>query len=493
MASWQEHFEAWNRIVKTDLRPIKENKGIEAGREAEDKLREIVNENYSFKGCHSFAAKRIPDPLNKRRREIDLIVVTAKKVYVIECKNWGGKLTVSIDNKHWKQTNSIGNVIRHEDVLSLNTFKMKLLVDYLRQRNIHVQPERVCQKLIFMNKSLVIDSSLIAKHPDVISPDRLDTYLGKENNKLKPHEQLFSSVIGLLLDEELKGKVLEGLEIDRVGGQNHDRLIEEIGKLATWDKIFLHGSKILTGDIIDRSVPNIFIYPKQAPFDWSKEIRVSFVKSKWWGLVKAFFRFGRPIALDLYSPQGKLLAKVNGNPHGIIEMQEAGSRDRTQVKICEIDRVVSGKYIAPPSKVINRRKRPRLLRNSIILGALIGAIPAIRNPVFSQLTNWSATAGTFWRSANSRSVITPTNYTGKYDFGRYSVKVYLQNNRLFAETATGKVELKKTTAKSGNEFQLVSQNQGNLGKYVFVKNQQGQIRSLVWIQPNGNHRKCPKV
>ena len=59
MASWQEHFEAWNRIVKTDLRPIKENKGIEAGREAEDKLREIVNENYSFKGCHSFAAKRI--------------------------------------------------------------------------------------------------------------------------------------------------------------------------------------------------------------------------------------------------------------------------------------------------------------------------------------------------------------------------------------------------------------------------------------------------
>ncbi|WP_310428660.1 nuclease-related domain-containing protein [Chamaesiphon sp. VAR_48_metabat_135_sub] len=491
VASWQDHFEVWHKIRKTNLSPIEEDGGILAGREAEDKLRVIVSENYSFRGCHSFAAKRLPDPRNRRRREIDLIVVTAKRLYVIECKNWGGSLTISIDRDRWIQKTSTGRTIEHENVLSLNTLKMKLLVEYLRNRGISIEPDRVCQKLILMNKSLRITSGLIAKNLDVITPDRLEEYLAKENNKLKPHEQLFSSAIGLLLDEELKGKVLDGLEIERVGGQNHDQIIEEIGKIATWDKIFLHGTKILTGDIIDRYLPSIYQHDNPVTLDQIKEIRIVFSKFKWGGFAKALFRLGRPISLDLYGSQSKLLAKTSGDPSGVIEIQEAGSPTRTRVNLCEIDRIVFGKHIIASTdrKAVRDRPIKTLIALAICGGLLI--TPSVRNSLSSTIANLSAITKNGWLLANDNSTL--NSYTGNYDFGRYAVKISRQKDRLFAETADGKAKLQKTQSKAGNEFTVASQKTGNLGKYLFIKDRQGKIKHLIWIQTNGEHRKCPKI
>ena len=455
-------------------------------------MRRIVDEHYSFKDCYSFAAKRVPDPRNNRRREIDLIVVTAKRLYVIECKNWTG--TLSIEGDRWVQRSVVGKERLHEDVLSLNTFKMHLLVQYLQDRGIEIEPDRVCQKLIFMNPKLKIASMAIAKNPDVVTPNRLEEYLDRQNNQLKAHEKLFSSVIGLLLDEELKGKVLDGLAIDRVGGIHHDRLIQEVGKLATWDKIFLYGTKILSGDIIDRSIPNLFRrYPNHLPLDRAKEIRISFVKSKWLGLIKAFLRIGRPIALDFYDPQAKLVAQVSGNPAGIVLIHEPGSRDPTPVNLCDINRIVSGRHIANDDrKAISRFPIKTLI--AVAIGGGLFFTPVGRNSRSFIQKQWSS-AINWWinpsKSRDAASLLSP--YTGNYDFGRYSVKVFRQKNQLFAETASGKAKLDRTNAKSGDEFAVVSQRQGNLGKYIFFKNQQGQIKHLIWVQKNGQKRKCPKI
>jgi hypothetical protein len=93
--------------------------------------------------------------------------------------------------------------------------------------------------------------------------------------------------------------------------------------------------------------------------------------------------------------------------------------------------------------------------------------------------------------ANDNSTL--NSYTGNYDFGRYAVKISRQKDRLFAETADGKAKLKKTQSKAGNEFTVASQKTGNLGKYLFIKDRQGKIKHLIWIQTNGEHRKCPKI
>jgi Nuclease-related domain len=492
VASWKEHFDTWHQIRKINLQPIDEEGQILAGRDAEDLLRRIVDEHYSFKDCHSFAAKRVPDPQHKRRREIDLIVVTAKRLYVIECKNWTG--TLSIDGDRWVQRSVSGRERLHEDVLSLNTFKMNLLVQYLQDRGIEIEPDRVCQKLIFMNPKLKIASMAIAKNSDVITPNRLEEYLARQNNQLKAHEKLFSSVIGLLLDEELKGKVLDGLAIDRVGGIHHDRLIQEVGKLATWDKIFLHGTKILSGDIIDRSIPNLFRkYPKYLTLDRAKEIRIGFVKSKWLGLIKAFLRIGRPIALDFYDPQAKLIAQISGNPDGNVLIHEPGSRDPTPVNLCEIDRIVSGRHIANDNrKAISKIPIKTLL--ALAIGSGLFFTPVGRDSRLFIQNQWSSVLDWWMHSSQSRDATSGLNsYTGNYDFGRYSVKVFLQKNQLFAETATGKAKLNRINVKNGNEFTIISQHKGNLGKYVFVKNQQGQVQHLIWVQNNGQKRKCPKI
>ncbi|HZG54413.1 MAG TPA: nuclease-related domain-containing protein [Pyrinomonadaceae bacterium] len=222
MASWKEHFDAWHRIRGTDLTPIKEEGQILAGREAEDVLRRIVDENYSFRGCRSFAAKRIPDPYSNRKREIDLIVITAKRLYVIECKNWSG--TLSATNAGWLQRSHSrhnGGEKLHEDILALNSMKTRLLIEYLGAWGLSVDPADVCQKIIFMNPRLQILSPEIRTHPDIITPERLDEYLSSENNRLRSHEKFLSSVIGVLLDEETKGKVLDGLSISRVGREGH--------------------------------------------------------------------------------------------------------------------------------------------------------------------------------------------------------------------------------------------------------------------------------
>jgi hypothetical protein len=483
MASWREHFAVWHKIVKTDLTPVAEDGWVKAGREAEDLLRQLVNENFSFRGCYSFAAKRIPDPQNQRRREIDLIVVTAKKMYVIECKNWSG--TLKIDGDRWVQTSG-GKVKHHDDVLLLNTLKMRLLIAYLQREGIRVQPDRICQKVIFMNKKLDIQSLVIEKNFDVITPERLDEYLSAQNNQLKFHEKLLSSVIGLLLDEELKGVVLDGLAIERVGGENHERLIQVIGQLPTWDKIFLHGTKILSGDII-KSSANIYADPRQLPFDRIKEIRVKLVKSKWWGFIKALLRVGRPIGLDLYDDRGKLLAATTGNPHGLMRIMEAGSPQPNDVGICQIDRVVYGrKRLAAGTSSVDRRKLPKPLVIAIVGGILL-AIPGVRD----FLTN-PTSIGRWWKSESSPSPTeTLDSYTGKYDFGRYAVKIYRQGQQLFAETAVGKAELRRSNNK--NEFVVFSPSKGRLGKYIFTKNKQGQIQYLVWVQNNGRTRKCPKI
>jgi Nuclease-related domain len=491
MASWREHFNAWHIIRKTDIDPVQEDGWVLAGRDAEDLLRTIVNENYSFKGCYSFAAKRIPDPRNRRRREIDLIVVTAKNLYVIECKNWAG--TLEIKNGQWVQTSSRGKVTAHEDVLDLNTFKMKLLVEYLCDQGIQIQPRRVCQKLIFMNSNLEITDLAISRNPDVVTPDRLQDYLGQQDNKLKTHEKLFASVIGLLLDEELKGKVLDGLSIERVGGEHHERMIQEIGMLATWDKIFLHGTKILSGDIINRDIASIYRYPQQVKINQVKKIQVGFVKSKWLGLAKAFLKIGRPIALDLYDSQEKMLAKTSGESSSAIRIMEAGSTEPTSINLCEINQITFGKYIAAADRQGLPKKRFKRWFLLIVAGTLF-AVPGIRDQLLANLATWPVSFGNWLQSFNiTKSANSIDDYIGNYDFGRYAVKVYTENNQLFAETAEGKAKLNKTNAKNGDEFVVISPNKGTVGKYKFVKNQQGRIQHLIWIQNSGRQRKCPKV
>jgi Nuclease-related domain len=495
MANWQQHFDAWHKISKADLTPVAEDGGILAGRDAEDLLQQLVEENYSFRGCHSFAGKRVPNLDGRGRREIDLIVVTSKRLYIIECKNWTGNLIAEGDR--WVQTNTDGQgrLVRkdHEDVLQINQLKMKLLLANLRNQVIPIRSEAVCQKVIFMNPKLRICSPVIANHPDVIPPEQLEAYLSGQDSKLKLHEQLFSAVIGVLLDAETKNKVLDGVGIELVGGAKHDKLIQYLRELGTWDRVFLRGTKIISGDIRIRSSMNMFA--NDVSLDGVKNIQVRYVESKWWGFFKALFRVGRPIALDLYDAKGKCIEKVSGNPHGVVRIIPAGSPTEQDVDICQIDHLSYGRYVDEDAPRVRehqpRPRRPQTYRQKsrlplfplLLLGAIVSlSLPAVRDPLLATLQRWQQGTGQQLASLDT--------YSGEYDFGKYAVKVYRQNNQLWANTATGKAELKQSG--KPHQFNAIGR-QGSIGSYLFRVNQQGKVTELVWTQKNGQQRRCPRV
>jgi hypothetical protein len=475
MATWREHFDTWHLLSKTDLRPIQEEGSILAGRDAEDLLRNLVDENYSFKGCHSFAGKRIPNLDGKGRREIDLVVITAKKIYVIECKNWSGELILHQDRWVQVKTDKNRQVERtHENIWQLNQFKMNLLVRNLANSGIQIRSQDICQKIIFMNKNLKIIDPHRYSYPDIITADRLDTYLAQQNNRLKPHERLFSSVIGLLLDEEIQDKIVDGIGIDRVGGDRHQQVIQTVSKFGTWDKVCLHGTKILSGDIYYHTPIDIFCVPPR--FQNIKTIRVKFVRNKWLGLLKALFKIGRPITLELYDVAGKLIDRVEGNPHGIVRMIPAGSPTPIDTSILQVDRIVYGKYLEPLQRSIS----PRFSFKKILgIGLLAFLFSKFVAPNLGSTIDWVQSLG---MNAEAERL---NSYRGKYDFGKFAIEINRKNDRLNLDMGNGKVELQKTTT----DREFISR-KGDRYRFIITN---GKVSHLVWIGKNNKLRRGAKV
>lgn len=490
MRSWKEHFDAWHKIQKTDLTPIKEEGQILAGREAEGVLREIVNENYSFKGCHSFAAKRLPDPRNNRKREVDLIVVTAKKIYVVECKNWSG--TLFSRGAQWIQRTQNSGVFKdkiHDNTLDLNAYKMSLLGEYLYDFGIQIGEDDICQKVVFMNPKLKIQSAEIERHPDVVMPDRLGGYLDSQNNKLKTHERFLSSLIGVILDDETKGKVLDGLSIKRVGEENHDRLVELIRELPTWDKVFLRGTKILSGDVLARE-SNFYADVQNVPFNDIKEIRVSFSESKSLGFLKAALRIGKPVKLNLFDARGAHLKEKAANPHGTVTIQEAGSPSATRIDLYQIKTIRYGKYV-------DSQKRSFAYSHAGIIGKLLLAVISIGG-LFTILAIFNNTFH-FWsehrpllefsESISSKALKIDSkildSFAGEYNSKNYQITVSRKGEKLFLNSKYGTGELSPV---SENEFTVINSTNNSSGRYKFVKNNRGKVTQLVYIDTDNNQQ-----
>lgn len=344
MSRIKENIEAWYRIVQADTKPQAEDPEIQAGREAENMLRGIVGEHYQFKGAHCFSAKRVYNPVVGHKNEIDLIIITEKKLYVLECKNWGGRLKKEGDKwvQYKRQPGGTYRTIEHEDAIAKTDRVLESLIGSLRSNGIIIPRQECSRKVILMNKNLAIDSEEIYKHPDVIPPDRLYDYLGGQETQLKRYQQWFSFVITTLLDEESSAKIIDGL-FKRLGGKNHSDLINIISKLPTWDKVKLYGGvKIISGDIRESDL-SIFKFPLDISPDKIKKICVNITRAKGTALAKAVLCIGWPVSLDLIDSNGNSIKTVEGNPNGLLRIQKAGQPDCIDIPLFEIETILYGR------------------------------------------------------------------------------------------------------------------------------------------------------
>src|SRR5262245_23925921 len=81
-------LDEWGQLVATTVQT--EAPTQRAGDQGEAWLQLLMGSSKSYKGADLFVGKRVPS--GNMRREIDLILVTARRLYVFEVKNWSGRL-----------------------------------------------------------------------------------------------------------------------------------------------------------------------------------------------------------------------------------------------------------------------------------------------------------------------------------------------------------------------------------------------------------------
>ena len=178
-----------------------------------------------------FAGKRIP--ADGRRREIDLIVVTTKRLYVFEVKNWSG--AVSLQGNTWIQIRRNGERIEHENPLASTLEKVHVLLQYLKQKDIVVPEEQVSHKVFLKNPHLTMDAA-IAYDPDVLYASKLSHPITQE------------VIIDYCLAQE-KGDTRFRGQREAEMRNSFPHIVDELRQLRSWDRIDLVGQPRRKGDV----------------------------------------------------------------------------------------------------------------------------------------------------------------------------------------------------------------------------------------------------
>jgi hypothetical protein len=243
---WQDRLDDWVLLRKVPLR--RERPEVRAGRGAEHTLRLKLTKHHSTRFGEVFGGKRVPrrigDPKGGRY-EIDLIVITPRRLHVIEVKNWSGVL--SLDGDSWVHDRHCGERKVFPDLVDYNHVKSIALQRYLESCGIEVPVERVVQTVVFANPRLRMDSR-IALNPNVVTADMLEDYLYCQRGP-SLGAYAVSALIQLCAEADEASKLSDGL-FDIMSPGTVSRVRAAVDELQTWDRLQLLGGREVIGDLL---------------------------------------------------------------------------------------------------------------------------------------------------------------------------------------------------------------------------------------------------
>lgn len=223
--------------LRNKRRFFERNEEVKAGREAEYRVRNMINRRIEGTGWAVFSSIRVPDPDNSRRREYDFIITSPTHVFVIELKNWSGRLQLMnsdiIQHRRFEK-----DPINHGNILDDLEYKAELLQSYYRQ---HTGYELSTESLlVFYNDNLEI--------PDEIASNKMvATYKHlREILPISPYISIgiIEAILILLGLKDLNSQ--EPLStISKSISDFHSSLLD----LGSWDVLEYRGEKISFGDI----------------------------------------------------------------------------------------------------------------------------------------------------------------------------------------------------------------------------------------------------
>jgi hypothetical protein len=126
------------------------------------------------------------------------------------------------------------------------------LLRYLKQQDIDIPEEQVSHKVFLVNPHLTMDAA-IAGHPSVLYRSKLSHPINHE------------AIINYCLAQETRNSG-QGGQRDTEMRNLYSRIVDELDKLRSWDRIFLDQEDSWKGDIIQIMVGNdIFVSDNLVP------------------------------------------------------------------------------------------------------------------------------------------------------------------------------------------------------------------------------------
>ena len=329
--SLSQRLKDWHAVSR--VAPASEDPEVYGGRQGEKYLHTLLTSHLYFKDASLFPNKRVPTAHG--RREIDLMVVTTKRIHVIEVKNWSGSLR--IEGSDWVQTRRDGTELRHRDLLVDQHEKNTALMRYVARQGVHLSTDLAaryfCNKVLFMNPRLDVHSPTITTHPDVLTRGRLDDFL-KQQPKKAFGEQMIGSVIQWCLDSDNAGLVMDGY-FGSLPTEKTEAITAAFDRLSTWDALHYYGDRIEIGDIIHIVAGGQLL--KRDRFEGKCTYSLGWTRGKTVGIMKAIVGLG-PLGCLHYG--GGFSTPLRTDDY--VYFDRPGSAGPAKVKLIELDAISVG-------------------------------------------------------------------------------------------------------------------------------------------------------
>jgi len=246
-ASWERRLMDWREMML--VRPHAELPEVLAGARGELSLRRVMGRHQASRFGHSFGGKRVPrDPTHPTagRYEIDLIVVTPRRIAIVEVKHWSG--TLRLDADRWVYQRRSGEEQVFESLIAHNENKVRALRRYLRAEGVDVPATRLTQWVVFTHPRLELDDRLAAL-PGVMTLYDLQTSGSRFGREVSGPEFLLARLIERCAEPSTADMLTEGL-LEMLRPAVTARIAEAVGRLRSWDVLRLHGGRQLIGDLL---------------------------------------------------------------------------------------------------------------------------------------------------------------------------------------------------------------------------------------------------
>lgn len=312
------------------VQPEHEDASIEAGRQAELSLRQLLDSHFAYQNAHSFLGKRVPGREGGGRREIDLIIVTLKQLHILEVKNWSGEL--EDHGQTWVQIKRNADRVEVPNLVSHNSEKKDLVQAYLKKHAIEVPSRFVSQKVILMNSHLKV-ADTIAQLPEVITPLKLEQFLQSQSAP-KWAEKMLCSIMEYCLSAEKANQTLESL-CDCLTKDKFQQLVQHINELHTWDRLLLYGTKSVTGDLLKIQTQNLTL--DRSKLTAPLLISTGWTRGKKAGFVKALLGIGN---LGLLNIPGYAAMPLRLEDQ--LKFHEAGKPEPSYIPLSKVNTIILG-------------------------------------------------------------------------------------------------------------------------------------------------------